>query len=246
MDTPPADEVGRFIGNKYRLLRLIGRGGMGAVYEAENTWTHRRVALKLLRPEYARDADAVRRFMREAQSASRIAHPNIVDILDLGQHEGDGGLFMVQELLVGEDLRRRLRSRKRLSPAEALQVLVPVVAALAAAHLRGIVHRDLKPENIFLCRTPAGDEVPKLIDFGIAKSFVAGDGEAFPVADGPMPRPPGWSWGRRATWRPSSWKADRWLMPAATSGPSGWCCTSSSPGTTPSTPGPPSWPSTGS
>jgi serine/threonine-protein kinase len=174
MDTQPIhDDIGRTIGGKYRLVRLIGRGGMGAVYEAENTWTHRRVALKLLRPEYARDTDAVRRFMREAQSASRIAHPNIVDVLDLGQEGEAGSLYMVQELLVGEDLRRRLRARKRLDPAAALDVVVPIVAALAAAHARGIVHRDLKPENVFLCRTPAGDELPKLIDFGIAKTFAA-------------------------------------------------------------------------
>jgi serine/threonine-protein kinase len=86
VDPGPAreDRSGALVGGKYRLVRLLGRGGMGAVYEAENTWTRRRVAMKLLRPEYARDREALRRFMQEAQSASQIAHPNIIDVLDLG------------------------------------------------------------------------------------------------------------------------------------------------------------------
>ena len=163
------DRSGAVVGGKYRLVRLLGRGGMGAVYEAENTWTRRRVATKLLRPEYARDRLALRRFMQEAQAASQIAHPNIIDVLDLGLEPADGSLYMVQELLHGEDLRARLRAKGRLDPAEALDVLVPVLGALAAAHERGVVHRDIKPENIFLATDSSGHAMPKLIDFGISK-----------------------------------------------------------------------------
>src|SRR5438067_12815389 len=146
------DRTGALVGGKYRLVRLIGRGGMGAVYEAENTWTRRRVATKLLRPEYARDKEVLRRFMQEAQAAARIAHPNITDVLDLGLEESDGSLYMVQELLQGEDLRARLRAAGKLTPRQLLEIMVPVVGALAAAHERGVVHRDIKPENIFVAR----------------------------------------------------------------------------------------------
>src|SRR5207253_4969584 len=117
------DRSGALVGGKYRLVRLLGRGGMGAVYEAENTWTRRRVAMKLLRPEYARDRDALRRFMLEAQAASQIAHPNIIDVLDLGLETSDGSLYMVQELLRGEDLRARLKAAGKLSATEAVEVM---------------------------------------------------------------------------------------------------------------------------
>jgi len=165
---------GALVGGKYRLVRLLGRGGMGAVYEAENTWTRRRVAAKLLRPEYARDKDALRRFMLEAQAAGQIAHPNIIDVLDLGIETSDGSLYMVQELLHGEDLRGRLRAAGTLTPREALEVLVPVMGALAAAHEGGVVHRDIKPENIYLSRDASGQMVPKLIDFGVSKVLEPG------------------------------------------------------------------------
>src|SRR5258706_5885550 len=101
------ERLGSLVGGKYRLISLLGRGGMGAVYAAENTWTRRKVAIKLLRPEYAADRNALRRFLQEAQSATQIAHPNIVDVLDLGLDD-DGSLFMVQQLLEGGDLRARL------------------------------------------------------------------------------------------------------------------------------------------
>jgi serine/threonine-protein kinase len=162
------ERINSRVGGKYRLLSLLGRGGMGAVYAAENTWTRRKVAIKLLRPEYATDRNALRRFLQEAQSATQIAHPNIVDVLDLGLDE-DGSLFMVQQLLEGGDLRARLVEAGRLSVRETLEVMVPILGALAAAHRQGIVHRDLKPENIFLSRVAGGDVVPKLIDFGVSK-----------------------------------------------------------------------------
>ncbi len=150
---------------------MLGRGGMGAVYEAENTWTQRRVALKVMRASVADDEVFVRRFMQEARTASQLQHPNIVDVLDMGQDATTGEIFIVQEFLSGRDLGRLLAERGTLSVREAFDVMVPVMEALVAAHARGIVHRDLKPENIFLAETAKG-VVPTLIDFGIAKVVV--------------------------------------------------------------------------
>jgi serine/threonine-protein kinase len=158
------------IGGKYRVVSLLGRGGMGEVYECENTWTRRRVALKLLKPaDEEGGADSLRRFAREAQAAAQLQHPNIVDVLDMGQDEALNRPFIVQEFLQGEDLRRALRGAGgRLAVEQCYGVIVPVMEALTFAHERGVIHRDIKPDNIFLSQTPKG-VVPKLIDFGIAK-----------------------------------------------------------------------------
>jgi serine/threonine-protein kinase len=165
--------LGQLLAGKYRLERELGSGGMGVVYEAVNLWTKRRVAVKILRPHFSKDAEMVRRFLREARAASRISHPNVVDILDLGQ-DGDGALFMVQEFLVGRTLRQRLVADKTLPEAEARALLLPIMDALATAHELGIVHRDVKPENIFLAQAKESGQarpeiVPTLIDFGVSK-----------------------------------------------------------------------------
>ena len=103
--------IGRVVAGKYKLLRLLGAGGMGAVYEAENTWTHRRVAIKVLRASLTRDVDTVSRFLQEARAASAVRHPHIVDVLDMGREESDdGALYIVQALLEGVDLRARMRA----------------------------------------------------------------------------------------------------------------------------------------
>ncbi|MBI5513380.1 MAG: protein kinase [Deltaproteobacteria bacterium] len=169
-DIDPAVQarVGTVLGGKYRLRRVVGVGGMGAVYEARNTWTDRRVALKVLHPELARKKIVVQRFLREARAATSIPHPNIVDILDMGE-DPDASLYLVQEFLVGTDLRRLLDELKTLSPKEALDIVLPIAGALAMAHDRGVIHRDLKPDNIFLSLGPDGRVVPKVIDFGIVK-----------------------------------------------------------------------------
>ncbi len=156
------------IGGRYRVIRLLGKGGMGSVYEAENTWTKRRVALKVMRPEVADRAEYVRRFMQEAQAATQLAHPNIVDVLDMGEDRELGSLYIVQGFLTGRDLRAHLRVVRRMPVRESLDLVVPIMEALVMAHGRGIVHRDLKPDNIFLAETPRG-VVPTLIDFGIVK-----------------------------------------------------------------------------
>ncbi len=158
----------RIIGKRYRVIRLLGKGGMGAVYEAENTWTKRRVAVKVMSTTISNSEPYVKRFMQEAQTAAQLSHPNIVDVLDMGQDEATSEIFLVQELLNGHDLGEHLDAAGRMPVFQALDVIMPVMDALVVAHARGVVHRDLKPDNIFLAETPRG-VVPTLIDFGIAK-----------------------------------------------------------------------------
>ncbi|MCC6525432.1 MAG: protein kinase [Polyangiaceae bacterium] len=159
---------GMIVAGKFALVRLIAEGGIGAVFEAEDTLIGRRVALKVLRPQYARHADLVRRFRREAHATAQVEHANVVSIFEMGRRT-DGTFFMAQELLRGPNLAEHLYERKRLPLAEALAVLLPIMGALVAAHARGIIHRDLKPSNIVLARTSSGEIVPKLIDFGAAR-----------------------------------------------------------------------------
>jgi eukaryotic-like serine/threonine-protein kinase len=161
---------GTLVSGHYRVVRKLGGGSIGHVYEAINTWTTRRVALKLLRAELVDDDEIAQRFLLEAQAATRVAHPHIVDILDMGKDPVSGHLFIVQEFLEGKDLHAHLKQRGRLVLAEAQQILVPIMMAVAAAHEKQVLHRDLKPENIFLVQSPDGHTVPKVIDFGLARS----------------------------------------------------------------------------
>jgi tetratricopeptide (TPR) repeat protein len=155
------------LGGKLALLRRIGEGGVGVVFEAEDTWIGRRVAVKILHSHLADRPDVLARFRREARAAAMTNHPNIVGVFEVGQTR-DGAPYIVEELLDGTTLRERIGA-DRLTPAETVEILVPIMGALAAAHRAGIVHRDIKPENIFLARTPEGGTIPKLIDFGVAK-----------------------------------------------------------------------------
>jgi eukaryotic-like serine/threonine-protein kinase len=161
---PPAGSV---IGGKFEIIRLLGMGGMGAVFEARHVVTAKPVALKWLKAHTAEEQQGVARFIREAQAAGRVHHPHVVDVYDVGQH-GDGH-FLVMELLRGEPL-SALLERSRLSIDEAISLLVPAIQAVGAAHRQGVVHRDLKPDNIFLCRNEDGSIWgPKVLDFGISK-----------------------------------------------------------------------------
>jgi len=162
-------EPGTLIAGKYLVRERLGGGGMGEVYRAEHVLAGRVVALKLLKRDYAEDADLTRRFFQEAQAVNRIRHPNIVDVLDADV--SDLGPYVVMECLEGTTLGKALARDGRFELGVALSVLLPVLAALDAAHRAGIVHRDLKPENIFLARTgeSANDVRIKLVDFGIAK-----------------------------------------------------------------------------
>ncbi|MFO0627966.1 MAG: serine/threonine-protein kinase [Polyangiales bacterium] len=162
---PPSRPAGTQLG-RYTLVRRIGCGGMGEVYEATHRDLDKRVALKLLRPEFAARPQVRARFAREGVAASKLRHPHVVDVSDFAA-EGDD-LFLVMELLEGESL-EALLARGPVPPARIASVMLPVCAAVDAAHRAGIVHRDLKPANIFLARSPLGDEVVKVLDFGISK-----------------------------------------------------------------------------
>ncbi|MDB4930676.1 MAG: putative serine/threonine-protein kinase pknB [Myxococcaceae bacterium] len=163
--------AGDILGGKYRLGRLLGEGGMGQVFEAVNQNTDRRVAIKTLHAQWTREPSVVQRFLREARAATKIHHPNVVDVLDLDTDPATQTPYIVQEFLSGESLEDLLDARpgKHLPVDEALRFLVPVMGALVAAHELGIVHRDLKPANLFASRDRSGAVTPKVIDFGIAK-----------------------------------------------------------------------------
>jgi serine/threonine-protein kinase len=159
---------GALIGGKYQLERRIGQGAMGDVYRARNLDVGRVVAIKLLSASLANDDVAVKRFLREARAASLVRHPNVVDVIDLGQ-DSEGVPFIVQDYLSGSDLRDHVSSLGgSLPPRDALALLRPIAHALAAAHERGVVHRDVKPGNIFLAME-RGACIPKLVDFGISR-----------------------------------------------------------------------------
>jgi eukaryotic-like serine/threonine-protein kinase len=151
----------------YRITRHIGVGGMGTVYEAFHPILKKRFAIKTLLDSAAQIPDARTRFLREAEAAARINHPNVVQVTDVGT---DGNTpYMVMEYLEGQTLAELLATRGRLDIAEALDVLLPVVSAVAAGHALGVIHRDLKPENIFLARGPRGEITPKVLDFGVSR-----------------------------------------------------------------------------
>ena len=157
----PNRHLGRFIGH-YRLISMLGRGGMGEVYLAADTRLGREVALKLLPAEFASDAERVKRFEREARIASALNHPNILTIYEIGR-DGEA-LFISTEFIRGLTLRQRLADGA-VNPVEAVNIAVQMASALDAAHSAGIVHRDIKPENVML----RPDGIVKVLDFGLAK-----------------------------------------------------------------------------
>ncbi len=171
-------EAGHVIDGKYRLVRLIGTGGMGSVYEGENLLIRRRVAIKILHAASTGNVEAIRRFEREAQAAGEIGNDHILEVLDLGSL-ASGDRYMVMEYLDGETLAARIERHGRLTPGQIAPIARQFLTALASAHAAGIIHRDLKPENIFILRAKAGRvDFVKLIDFGISKfSRPFGEGE---------------------------------------------------------------------
>jgi eukaryotic-like serine/threonine-protein kinase len=169
-------ESGQTIAGKYRLNQLLGAGGMASVWSATNLFTERQVAIKFMLPAVARTQEAARRFLMEAKVTARIDHPNVIEVMDVGQTE-DGTLFLVMELLTGVSLETALkRQQPTMTLYEFSFVMIQVARALAAAHKCGIIHRDLKPTNIFLHKSRDGVAVPKLLDFGVSK-FLDDEGQ---------------------------------------------------------------------
>ena len=166
--------VGETLQGRYRIVREIGAGGMGTVYEGENLLIRRRVAIKVMREEVVDKPELCARFELEAQIASQIPSDHITEVLDLGELDG-GRRFIVMEYLVGESLSARLERVQRVAPCELLGLVRQVLLALGAAHGAGVIHRDVKPENIFLLSEKAGRrDFVKLLDFGISKLHPVG------------------------------------------------------------------------
>jgi serine/threonine-protein kinase len=166
--------LGATLDRKYKLVRLLGEGAMGSVYEALHNRTGRRVAVKLIKSsQLALDADptsdSASRFRREARAAGALDSPHVVQILDSGEDAATGALYLVMERLEGEDLQHLIDREGRLPPTVALIIAGQALLGLQTAHAAGIVHRDIKPANLFLARRGDGEVTVKLLDFGIAK-----------------------------------------------------------------------------
>ena len=159
--------AGDLVDGKYRIIRTIGEGGWGVVFEGENIRTYKRVAIKVLRPHSGLTKDIIQRFEREAQAAGRIGSEHIVEVYDLGSLE-DSTHYMVMELLTGEELSSRLKTGP-MDGVSVAKLTLQLLDGLKAAHEAGILHRDLKPENLFLVPTRTGEEFVKILDFGISK-----------------------------------------------------------------------------
>jgi serine/threonine protein kinase len=170
---PVENEV---LDDKYRIERIVGRGGMGIVLSAWHLALDQRVALKCLQPELAQNSESAARFLREARSAAKIKSQHGVRVLDVGNFD-EGIPYMVMEFLEGRDFADELRDRGPLPVEECMNYALQAIEAVAEAHSLGIVHRDLKPENLFLARLPDGTRAVKVLDFGISKSMVIGSAD---------------------------------------------------------------------
>ncbi len=159
--------IGFVVAGRYRILERLGRGGMGVVYKVEHLRLGKLVAMKLLAGELARRPEVARRFEREASLAARLSHRNTVQVFDYGV--SDGLTWLVMELVPGRDLSQMLRSEGPIAPVRAVRLVAQVCASLEEAHALGIVHRDIKPGNVMVARGPGGEEVAKVLDFGLAK-----------------------------------------------------------------------------
>ena len=156
------------VAGQFRIVEKIGKGGMGAVYKAEQPDMNRYVAIKILHSRYLSRSDLVSRFRREARAMSQLSHPNTARVFLYGQLE-DGACYFVMEHLVGQNLAQLVRAEGAMDPKRAIRIMIQVCSALEEAHQAGIVHRDLKPENIFVTTQGGIRDFPKVLDFGLAK-----------------------------------------------------------------------------
>jgi eukaryotic-like serine/threonine-protein kinase len=164
---------GTMIAGKYRIIRVLGRGGMGVVFAAQHEMLGEEVALKLMSAEAMQGEDAVPRFVNEARAAAKIKGEHVVRVLDVGVLD-DGRPYIAMELMEGEDLGQLLRKNGPLPVPMVVDYLLQGMEAIAQAHARGVVHRDLKPSNFFLATQPDGGHIIKVLDFGIAKATMPG------------------------------------------------------------------------
>jgi len=166
----PDPLIGRdLLNGQFQIVRKIGTGGMGAVYEASQPSVNGKVAVKILHAKLANRKDLVSRFHREAAAMSHLTHPNTVKVLVYGEDDKDGLLYIVMEYLEGKNLNQTVRAEGPLPAERAIPLLVQSCHALQEAHEKGIVHRDLKPENIFICNHGGMKDFVKVLDFGLAK-----------------------------------------------------------------------------
>ena len=179
--------TGSILGGRYRILRMLGFGGMATVYEAEHVQIEKRVAVKVLNPDYADDREIAGRFLQEARTASKLRHEHIIDITDFGH--ADGTVFFVMELLEGEDLSTTLLEEGPLAPQRLIAIAQQICTALAAAHALGIIHRDIKPANCFRISRGNNADFIKVLDFGIAKVAPGGDRDAQRTTGAPLGTP---------------------------------------------------------
>ncbi len=179
--TGPHPLIGRILGERFQVASFVREGGMAQVFCGLSDQEPHHVAIKVVHPELARDPQIVARFLREAQIASRLNHPNIIRIVAVG--EDRDLLYMVMELLFGDDLSARIKQKGTFTQERAVQIASELCSALHYAHQHGVIHRDIKPENIMLCRQPdsPAQEVVKVLDFGIAKVLDDTKGHTFPV-----------------------------------------------------------------
>jgi serine/threonine protein kinase len=168
--SPPTDDplIGKVLSDRYRIVRKIGEGGMGAVYQAEHALIEKKIALKILFQDLTRRPDLIARFLQEAKSASRIGHENVIDITDFGQSP-EGLVFIAMEYLDGQDLGKTLKQSGAMEWERARPILMQIAKGLRAAHGNGIIHRDMKPENVYLIQREGRRDFVKVLDFGIAK-----------------------------------------------------------------------------
>lgn len=168
-----ANLIGKLVGGRYRVLQQLGEGGMGQVYLAEHVRMKRKSAIKIMRPALVHEPEALQRFTREAENASKISHPNVAGIFDFGETD-EGLVYLAMEFIEGESLSALLNREAAMHPVVAADIVAQASDALHAAHELGILHRDIKPDNIMVSKRPDGTYVVKLVDFGIARTMDRG------------------------------------------------------------------------
>jgi serine/threonine-protein kinase len=190
-ESPSLKLVGAVLNGRWKLVRLLGEGGMGAVYEGDSVRGEGRCAIKILHPEFTGEPQVLARFFAEAQASQSLQHPNIARVFETARAE-DGTPYLVMELLQGLPLSAYLAGPEPMPMEQAAPIIHEVLQALTLAHARRIVHRDLKPENIFLSRDARGGFVAKVLDFGIAKVMDAAGGMQHKTRTGALLGTPGY------------------------------------------------------